>query len=448
MYRRPWVGIAIVALAAMPKKRARPAISTAEKEAEELVEEEVVSSAKRRRASKGKRKRSSRAEAAEDTDGGGSDTGRQTPQRASGARARGSGAGAGGGGGSGSRKTAAPKRSSTSDDPFNAAASAEHLGLDIVDDSDGATGGAAATAGSASDATPVAARGAPAAEPSWLELTPERMVRLGQGSDSRAVRVLLRLADAEFVVLEGFYRVRVLHGSVSVGAYTLSPADGWQPVYAAATSAHYIQAVKGGVQRGSRADSVASSAQHAVEVSAASELWRLAPSQTGAVIALESGSADGLAFSAAFDLANESNGQVTVLPAVEGRSLRELGLGLELCRLVPPPASLSSPSQQMDSSSGKPSSMKPAIAPREWQHVSIARHSTICSWCRISDVGLCGPGVLPTAGCQQRQSDAQAGLGESQLKRGCSHCHRRRRKERWKVNALPAAPELATGSAC
>ena len=60
MYRRPWVGIAIVALAAMPKKRARPAISTAEKEAEELVEEEVVSSAKRRRASKGKRSRSRR----------------------------------------------------------------------------------------------------------------------------------------------------------------------------------------------------------------------------------------------------------------------------------------------------------------------------------------------------------------------------------------------------
>ena len=440
----------------MPKKRARPAISTAEKEAEVLVEEEVVSSAKRRRASKGKRKRSSRAEAAEDTD-----TGRQTPQRASGARARGSGAGAGGGGDGDGRKTAAPKRSSKSDDPFNAAASAAHLGLDIVDDSDGATGGAAATAGSASDATPVAARGAPAAEPSWLELTPERMVRLGQGSDSRAVRVLLRLADAEFVVLEGFYRVRVLHGSVSVGAYTLSPADGWQPVYAAATSAHYIQTVKGAVQRGSRADSVASSAQHAVEVSSASGLWRLAPSQTGAVIALESGSADGLAFSAAFDLANESNGQVTVLPAVEGRSLRELGLGLELCRLVPPPASPSSPSQQMDSSSGKPSSMKPAIAPREWRHVSVARHSTICSWCPISDVGLCGPvcyrlslshslslSLSLSAGCQQRQSDAQAGLGESQLKRGCSHCHRRRRKERWKVNALPAAPELATGSAC
>ncbi len=351
----------------MPKKRGRRSVTVAE-EAEE-AEAEVVSSAKRRRASKGKRKRGSRADAGEEGDGG-SAAESETPQRTP--EGRGSG---GPNGGSRSRKTAAPKRSSTADDPFNAAATAAHLGLDTVED--GAAGAAAATPGSTAVATPVAAHEAKAAEPSWLQLTPERLVRLGRASDKCAARALLRLVDAEFVVLEGFYRVRVLHGNVSVGAYTLSCADGWQPVYAAATNAHYIQAVRG-ASRGNRTDSVPSSAQHTVETSAAAELWQLPPISSGAVIALESVTADGLAVSNALEYVSED--QVTVLPSVEGRKMRELGLGLELCRLVPPPSSPSSPSQ-LDSGNVKPSKMKPAIAPRDWDHVSIAHHWSFHSWC-------------------------------------------------------------------
>ena len=372
----------------MPKKRGRrssaAAVAVAEKaEVEVEVEvEEVVSSAKRRRASKGKRtsKRSSRAEAGEEGDGERA-AGTHTPQQRT-QEARASSGGTSGGSRSRSRQTAAPKRSSTSDDPFNAAATAAHLGLDITEEGTVGASAAATTPGSSAVATPVTAHGAKTAEPKWVELTPERMVRLGRANEPCTARVLLRLVDAEFVVLEGFYRVRVLHGNVSVGAYTLSSEDGWQPVYAAATNAHYIHAVKG-ESRGYRADSVRSRTQHTVETSAAAELWRLAPSNSGAVIALESVTADGLAVSNALEYISED--QVTVLPAVEGRKMRELGMGLELCRLVPPPSSPSSPSQQLDSGSVKPSKMKPAIAPRDWDHVRTAQHCNLCSRCCISD---------------------------------------------------------------
>lgn len=343
----------------MAKKRTRRLSASAATGADEevVVSEEVVSSAKRRRASKAKRKRSGRSEAAEEGDGAAA---AHTPQRTPEGRTSSDG---------GNHKKATPTSSGASDDPFNTAASAAQLGLDIAEDDDDATGAtAAATDASASDSTSAESQGALTTERSWFELTSDRIVRLGRGTEARAARVLLRLKDAEFVVLEGFYRVRVLHGNVSIGAYTLGPTDAWQPVYAAATSAHYIQAIG----EGYRAGSMASGGEQTVENNAASELWNLAPQQRGAVIALESAMADSLPASDALEHATKD--LVRVLPSAEGRELRELGLGLELCRLVPPPSPPSSPSKQHDSWSGKPSKTTPTIATPEWEHVSITIH--------------------------------------------------------------------------
>jgi hypothetical protein len=398
----------------MPKKksgrrssRGEPAAASTPVSPPAVTEEVVLSSKrKRERASKSsKRKRSSaaRAESAE-PDGGGE---KGTPQRAAAAA----------GGGSGSRKKkSSTKRAKASTDPFNARASAAHLGLDIVDDD--AAGGAAATSPAAAavpdDDVDDDAPAPEAAERRWLELTPERIVRLGRGGSPSAVRVLLRLVDAEYAVLEGFYRVRVLRGSASIGAYELGPADGWQPVFATATSVHYVQAVAGRRRRGSASELPGSGAAAEAEAEAASSLWQLAPKQSGAVIALESVLADGLPVPESYERAGQE--PLSVLPPAEGRAMRDLGLGLELCRLVPPPPS-SPQAEQQDTGNGKPSTTKPAVAPPEWEHVrclsSVAPlHPSLAQCSILSVAAVCLVmrrefARFPTAaGTAQRQPDA------------------------------------------
>ena len=360
-----------VPAAAMPKKRKSAAAAAAAMPPAEEEEVVIASSAKRKRAStprQGKRKRSVRVKAADPDDAETAteqDAAVSMPQAAPGSGGRGSGKKRS------SRKKEKPAAVGAAESSVDfSKASAAHLGLDIVGEDDlrrraepSPQPPAAAAATPAAATEPAAPRTSD--ERSWLELAPERVVRLGH--DGRTgVRALLRLLDGECAVIEGFYRLKVLRGSVRIGGYSLTAGDDWQPVQATGANVHYLQAMDG-------SDGGAKRVGVGAEAAAVTGLWKLKPKQMGAVVALESLQADSDG-----EGSDDAKEPLAVLPSAEGRIAAELGLGLELCRLAPPPPEQTpgSPAPAADGGGGggaqgiggKPSTTRPSIAPPEWEH--------------------------------------------------------------------------------